>query len=181
MRKPHKEIKDGSVIEGLLNTCLVGRLATNGADGYPVCKPVNFAYHGGCIYIHTSKVGEKVDDIRRDPRVSFEADLPIAYIKAVNEPCEADYLYRSVIIKGKAYMVEDRGGKLIALNSLMKKYQPQGGYGEYLEEKLERTGIIRIEVVEMTGKEDLGGGKLREAALKAIKEGVPLPITLVRG
>ena len=168
-------------MEGLLDSCHVGRLATNGADGYPVCKPVNFAYHGGRIYIHTAKVGEKVEDIRRDERVSFEVDLPVAYIRAVNEPCEADYLYRSVIIKGKAGMVDDRGEKLAALNSLMRKYQPQGGWGEYLEEKFERTGIIRIEIVRMTGKEDLGSGKLRDAALKAITEGVPLPITLVRG
>jgi hypothetical protein len=38
----------------------------------------------------------------------------------------------------------------------MEKYQPEGGYGEFLGEKLDLTAIIRIDVKEMTGKEDVG-------------------------
>jgi hypothetical protein len=67
-----------------------------------------------------------------------------------------------------------------ALKSLMEKYQPEGGYGEFVEEKLKMTGIVRIDIEEMTGKEDLGREKLREAALDALEREVPLPVILRR-
>ncbi|MEK6690421.1 MAG: pyridoxamine 5'-phosphate oxidase family protein [Nitrospirota bacterium] len=178
MRRLKKEIKDKAVIIDLLNTCHVGRLGTIGKDGYPMVKPLNFAYHDGKIYFHTAKEGEKIEDIKRDNRVCFEVDLPIAYLKAKNQPCEADYLYRSVIIKGRAYIIEDKDEKLFGLKCLMQKYQPLGGYGDYLEEKLRITGIVRIDIEEMVGKEDLGKDEQREAVLKAFEDKVQLPIVL---
>jgi nitroimidazol reductase NimA-like FMN-containing flavoprotein (pyridoxamine 5'-phosphate oxidase superfamily) len=178
VRKANKEIKDVSVIVQLLKTCHVGRLGTIGSDGYPIVKPVNFAYHAGKIYFHTALAGEKIEDIRRDNRVCFEVDLPIAFVRAVNQPCEAAYLYRSVIIKGRASLAEDHGERTQAFKSLMDKYQPEGGYGPYPAEKLAMTGIVRIDVEEMTGKEDLGKGAHRDRALKALEQGLALPIVL---
>jgi hypothetical protein len=157
MRRSKKEIKDKSVIIELLNTSHVGRLGTITKDGYPMVKPLNFAYHNGRIYFHTAKEGEKIEDIKKDNRVCFEIDLPIAYVKGtMSDPCKAEYLYRSVIIKGKAYIVEDRDERILGLKCLMQKYQPQGGYGDFLEEKLSITGVVRIDIEEMVGKEDLG-------------------------
>jgi hypothetical protein len=60
----------------------------------------------------------------------------------------------------------------------MDKYQPEGGYGEYLNKKLAMTGIVRIDVVEITGKEDLGKGAHRDRALEALEQGLALPIIL---
>ena len=156
MRKANKEIKDLSVITRLLETCHVGRLGTNGKNGYPIVKPLNFVYQDGKIYFHTALAGEKIDDIKRDDRVCFEVDLPISYVKAKNQPCEAAYLYQSVIIRGRASFVEDRKEKLFALTCLMKKYQPEGGFGDIPEGKMARTGVVRIDIEEMKGKEDLG-------------------------
>lgn len=101
-------------------------------------------------------------------------------LKAKNQPCEADYLYRSVIIKGRAYIIEDRKENLFGLNCLMGKYQPEGGYGDYLEEKLKITGIVRIDIEEIVGKEDLGKDKLKDAALKALADKGHLPVVLNR-
>lgn len=185
MRRNKKEIKDRSVIVDLLNTCHVGRLGTIGKDGYPMVKPLNFAYVKGdgegfgSIYFHTAKEGEKIEDIKRDNRVCFEVDLPIAYVKGtMADPCKAKYLYRSVIIKGKAYIVEDRNERIFGLKCLMEKYQPEGGYGDFLEEKLQITGVVRIDIEEMVGKEDLGKDKLKEVVLKALEDKVQLPIVI---
>lgn len=164
MRRANKEIRDRSVIVDLLNTCHVGRLGTNSRDGYPMVKPLNFVYADNRIYFHTAREGEKMGDIRQDNRVCFELDLPIAYAKSDEDPCRAAYRYQSVIIRGRAHIIEDRQEKLSALSSLMKKYQPEGGYGEFPEEKLQMTGIVRIDIEEMTGKEDLGTGQARENA-----------------
>jgi uncharacterized protein len=178
MRKANKEITDRPVIEGLLRTCPVGRFVTNGRDGFPIAKPVNFSYLDGRIYFHSAQEGEKIEDIKRDDRVCFETDLPLAFIRARNQPCEASYLYRSVIIKGRASLVTEAQERAAAFRSLMEKYQPDGGYGAYLREKLGVTAIVRIEVLEMTGKEDLGKGELRSIVLDALERGRPLPLSL---
>lgn len=178
MRKHNKRITDANVIIDILKTAHVGRLGTLGSDGWPMVKPLNFAWHEGRIYFHCAPEGEKLEDIRRDSRVCFEVDLPIAYVKGtVENPCRAEYLYRSVILRGRACPVESRAEKVLALNALMKKYQPDGEWRDYPEEKLEITGIVRIDIEDMSGKEDLGKGELREQALHALESGEMLPVT----
>jgi nitroimidazol reductase NimA-like FMN-containing flavoprotein (pyridoxamine 5'-phosphate oxidase superfamily) len=178
MRVSKKEIKDPDVITGLLTQCHVGRLGTIGKDGSPMIKPLNFVYYGGKIYFHSAQEGEKIEDITRDSRVCFEVDLPIAYVKSLSIPCRADYLYRSIIIKGKAHIVEDKDESLSALKGLMEKYQPEGGYGEFPEEKLQLTTVVSIDIEEMTGKEDLGKDHERETVLGLLKHKTPTPAVL---
>jgi nitroimidazol reductase NimA-like FMN-containing flavoprotein (pyridoxamine 5'-phosphate oxidase superfamily) len=180
MRQAKKEIKDRGVVIGVLNDCQIGRLGTIGRDGYPMVKPLNFVYHEGRIYFHTAREGEKIEDMKRDSRVCFEAEQPIALVKSKGSPCRAEYLFRSVIVKGRAYLIEDASERLHGLALLMRKYQPEGGYGGFPEEKLKLTGVVRIDIEEMTGKEDLGKGQLKEDALKALQDKVPLPIVLER-
>ena len=170
MRVSKKEIKDKTIIAELLLESPVGRLATIGKDGYPVIKPLNFAYREGKIYFHSAREGEKIEHITGDNRVCFEVDLPITYVKSLSVPCKADYLYRSVIIKGKAHIVEGEDERLLALKYLMEKYQPEGGYGEFPEDKLQLTAIVGIDIEEMTGKEDLGKDSEREKVLDLLKQ-----------
>jgi len=60
----------------------------------------------------------------------------------------------------------------------MQKYQPEGGYGDFPEEKLKITGVVRIDVEAMTGKEDLGTDDIREEALKALAGKSALPVVI---
>jgi len=155
MRVVSREIGERDVMEGILRDCPVGRLGTVGGDGYPSVKPLNFVYLDGRIYFHSAQSGEKIDDMARDERVCFEVDLPTTFVKAEEHPCAADQLYRSVIIRGMAHLVGEREERLKALKGLMNKYQPEGGYGAFLEEKLAMTAVVRIDIVRMTGKERL--------------------------
>ena len=174
MRIAKKEIHDQNTIEELLAGASVGRLGTTGRDGYPMIKPLNFAYYRGRIYFHSATEGEKIEAIRRDSRVCFEVDIPIAYVKSTGIPCKADYLYRSVIIRGRAHIVTDREERVSALKALMQKYQPEGGHGAFTEDKLALTAVVRIDIAEMTGKQDLGKENERDAVLRILR-GVPLP------
>lgn len=155
MRVAKKEMRDREAIHEVLRQCAVGRLGTVGPDGFPMIKPLNYVFFDGAIYFHSAREGEKTDDIRRDNRVCFEVDLPIRFVKAAGNPCTAGYRYRSVIIKGRARIVEDRDERLAALAALMAKYQPDGGYGAFPEEKLALTAVVAIDIVEMTGKQDM--------------------------
>ncbi|MBI1921385.1 MAG: pyridoxamine 5'-phosphate oxidase family protein [Geobacter sp.] len=179
MRKQNKRITDADVIIDLLKSCHVGRLGTMGSDGWPMVKPLNFAWHEGSIYFHCALEGEKLEDIRRDSRVCFEVDLPIAYVKGTAEnPCRAEYLYRSVILRGRDSLVESRAEKVLALNALMHKYQPEGEWRDYPEEKLDITGIVRIDIEDMCGKEELGKGEMQAQALRILNSGEVLPVVI---
>ncbi|OPX98115.1 MAG: Pyridoxamine 5'-phosphate oxidase [Syntrophorhabdus sp. PtaB.Bin047] len=155
MRVAKKEIRDPATVTDLLKQCRVGRLGTIGADGSPMIKPLNFVYLDGDIYFHSAREGEKMDDIRREERVCFEIDLPVGYARTDASPCQAGYRYRSVIAKGRALVVEDRETRLRALKALMEKYQPEGGYGPFPEDKIALTAVVRIAIDHITGKEDL--------------------------
>ena len=180
MRRHEKEIHDKKVIDNLLGRSTVGRLGTAGRDGYPRIKPLNFVYVDHAIYFHSAREGEKIDDIRQDSRVCFEADLPIAYVKgSQDDPCRAGYLYQSVIICGRAVLVHNEIEQRKALSELMRKYQP-GGCAEFPEAKLAMTAVVRIDIETMTGKEDLGTGALRERVIAALREGTPLPMDVQR-
>jgi hypothetical protein len=142
-------------------------------------KPLNFVFHDGRIYFHTAKEGEKIDHLRQDSRVCFELDQAVAYVRgAAENPCKAEYLYRSVVAKGRAVIVEDEAERRAALSALMRKYQPEGGYGDFLPEKLAITGVVRIEIESLTGKEDLGKEQHREAVEAVLREGCVKPAVL---
>ena len=156
MRRPERKIEDKITIAELLERSPVGRIATVNPKGFPVIKPVNFAYWNVKIYIHSSIKGEKIRDIRRGSPVCFEIDQPIAYAPANGPACMAGYYYRSVIIKGKASLLRDEDKKLKILEKLMEKYQPEGGYGAMAPEIVKKTAVIEISIQEMTGKQRLG-------------------------
>jgi len=156
MRRRERELKNRETITAILEQSPVGRIATVNRKGFPVIKPVNFVYWDGKIYIHSSRKGEKMTDIRRGSPVCFEVDEPIAYVEARGPACGGSYYYRSIIAKGRAALVSRREKKLKILERMMEKYQPEGGYGEISEEILMKTAVIEILIKEITGKENLG-------------------------
>jgi len=156
MRHPEREIRNRETVTALLEKSQVGRMATVNRSGFPVIKPLNFLYWDGRIYIHSSMKGEKIEDIRRGSPVCFEVDEPIAYVSTRGSACSGNYYYRSIIIKGKAALVNRRDRKLKVLDKLMEKYQPEGGYRDIAEEVLKKTALIEISIHEITGKENLG-------------------------
>ena len=45
MRRKYYEVTDPEKINEILSSVNIGRLVTNGADGYPYITPVNFVYY----------------------------------------------------------------------------------------------------------------------------------------
>jgi len=67
-------------------------------------------------------------------------------------------LYISVVIKGNGSIVSDKKEKTIALNGLMKKYQPEGGYEPIKSDMnvLKGVEVIKIVPESLTGKYKIG-------------------------
>ena len=127
MRRNHSEVTDPKEIERILSLTNIGRLATVGQDGYPYITPVNYVSLGGKIYFHCAPKGEKLDNLRQNPRVCFEVDIPLSYIDRDLDParpaCQLHQYYHCVIIRGTATDVEDSDLKLAALNALIAKHE----------------------------------------------------------
>ena len=132
MRRKSCEVTDIKKIEKILASTNIGRLSTNGSDGYPYITPVNFVYYKKCIYFHTALKGEKLDNIARDSKVCFEVDVPLSYIEVDfnphKDPCRTHQFFHCVIMRGRARMVTDDKLKTAAMTALVEKHEGRSGF-----------------------------------------------------
>jgi nitroimidazol reductase NimA-like FMN-containing flavoprotein (pyridoxamine 5'-phosphate oxidase superfamily) len=123
---------------------------------------MNFVFINDVIYMHSHIRGEKLDNIRRNKKVGFEVDKNLEFLPSYfSDPTDAslaDTLYISVVIKGNGSIVSDREEKTTALNGLMKKYQPEGGYKQIKPEMevLKEVEVIKIVPESLKGKYKIG-------------------------
>ena len=134
--------------EEILRTANVGHLATTYADGTPYVVAVNYGWSGGRVYFHGAPRGDKLENIKRDPRVCFAVDLDGGLIPA-ELPCDAGIDFRSVVIFGRARLVEDAAEKLAALTAIAGQI---GQGGEVSPREAERTAVVAIEPEIITAK-----------------------------
>jgi len=52
----------------------------------------------------------------------------------------------------------------------MEKYQPEGGYGSFPEDKLEVTSVVCIDIAMITGKQDLGKEYEQQEVFQLLKD-----------
>jgi uncharacterized protein len=159
-----------------LNSQPVGRIASLDGNGYPQVIPMNFVYHDGAVYMHSHPFGEKLDNIRRNPNVGFEVDQHICFLPSYffhpTDASQADTLYISVVIKGKAELVHGNEEKALALNALMEKYQKEGRY-EALDANMpsvHEVAIIKVIPRDMRGKYKIGQHWTRPYRLKMARK-----------
>ena len=156
------EIKSKEKIIEFLSSQQTGRISSIDGDGYPQIIPMNFVFLNDAIYMHSHIRGEKLDNIRRNQKVGFEVDKSLEFLPSYfSDPTDAslaDTLYISVVIKGNANIVLDKEEKTTALNGLMKKYQPEGGYEPIKPEMdvLDEVVVIKIISESLKGKYKIG-------------------------
>ena len=156
------EIKYKEKIIEFLDTESTGRIASIDTNGFPQIIPMNFVFINDVIYLHSHIRGEKLENIKRNGKVGFEVDRNLEFLPSYffdpNDASLADTLYISVVMKGTCIIVEDNEEKVLALNGLMKKYQPEGGYEPMNPEMdvLNEVAVIKIVPNTMRGKYKVG-------------------------
>ena len=156
------EIKSKEKIIEFLSSQQTGRISSIDENGYPQIIPMNFVFISDAIYMHSHVRGEKLDNIRRNQKVGFEVDKNLEFLPSYfSDPTDAslaDTLYISVVIKGNASIISDKEEKTTALNGLMKKYQPEGGYEPIKPEMdvLDEVVVIKIVPKSLRGKYKIG-------------------------
>jgi len=156
------EIKSKEKIIEFLSSQQTGRIASIDKNGFPQIVPMNFVFINDVIYLHSHIRGEKLDNIRRNKKVGFEVDKSLEFLPSYfSDPTDAslaDTLYISVVIKGNASIISDKKEKTNALNGLMKKYQPEGGYEPIKPDMdvLKEVEVIKIIPESLRGKYKIG-------------------------
>lgn len=132
-------------------------MAVSGDDDYPYAVPVNYAYDGISIYIHSAAQGHKIDALKRNPKCSLcivDKDDVI--------PEEFTSYFRSVIVFGKAHFVESTDEKIAALRLLGDKYSPGIDPEAEIARFIKSVCIVRIDIDSVTGKEAIELMKARK-------------------
>lgn len=156
------QIKSYDKVKEFLQQEHVGRISTIDENGYPQIIPMNFVFLNDIVYMHSHPRGEKIQNFKRNDKVGFEVDRELEFLPSYFEDPKnaslADTLYISVVIKGIASLVNDRDEKTLALNGLMKKYQPEGGYDPITSDMrvLDGVAVIKIIPKSLHGKYKIG-------------------------
>ncbi len=184
------EIKSPQKIAEFLNSEHVGRVASTDKEGFPQIIPMNFVFINEAIYMHSYTRGEKLDNIRANPKVGFEVDREVeflpSYFSSPTDASQADTLYISVVIKGDGIIVNDMNEKTMALNALMEKYQPEGRYDKLTPDMpvINEVAIIKVIPKTIKGKYKIGQhmekSSRTELAKKILERNSPTAITTIQ-
>jgi nitroimidazol reductase NimA-like FMN-containing flavoprotein (pyridoxamine 5'-phosphate oxidase superfamily) len=170
------EIKSKEKLIEFLNNQETGRICSIDKDGYPQIIPMNFVYVNDVVYMHSHTRGEKLENIKQNSKVGFEVDQSLEFLPSYfthpTDASQADTLYISIVIKGTGMIVNDRKEKTLALNALMKKYQPEGGYESINSEMkvVDEVAIIKVVPATMRGKYKVGQHLEKRTRLEIAKK-----------
>ncbi len=150
MRRRDREITDIKEIEKILENAFVCHLGLVDGDR-PYVVPMNYAYHGGAIYIHCASKGRKLDILAKNNKVCFEMEFtPGTIVENGDQPCEWGTKFRSVIGNGRAVILETNEEKTAGLNIIVGRFSD--GKFAFPEHEVLATTVIRIDIEDMTGK-----------------------------
>lgn len=150
MRRKRQQMDAADCIE-LLKNGTSGVLAVNGEDGYPYTVPLNYVYEDGKLYFHCATSGHKMDAILKDGKVSF---CVVGMEQIV--PSKFTTYYQSVVVFGKASVVEEDAEKMEAAVKLADRFSPEETHAARDAEisgAWKALSIVRIDIVHMTGKQ----------------------------
>lgn len=170
VREPQRGVYDRETINKILDeglVCHVGFLA----DGQPFVIPTLYARVGDAIYFHGSAASrmlrgvsespkqetDKSDDPSMQPNVCVTVTLVDGIVLA-RSVFNHSMNYRSVVVLGKATLVDEPEEKLEALRAFTEKILPHrwDDARQPNEKELKATSILRLPITEASAKVRVG-------------------------
>lgn len=139
-----------SEVSNLLDRMDVGAISTIGEDGFPYTVPVNHVVVDGMVYIHGRRLGEKMDNLKRDARVCFTVWDRKGYEDCGELACDTTTVYECVVVRGHVEFIDDDETKSKVLLALVDKLAP--GKKGMDAKKVPPTAVYRIVPETVTGK-----------------------------
>ena len=156
MRRVDREVTERSELLGILKGCRVCHIGmTEGNRPYVI--PMNFGAeweeNGVVIYLHCAREGKKLEILRGNPNVCFEADCSHNLIEA-NKACGYGYEFSSVIGSGRVEILEDPTEKAHGLSCLM--FHQTGKHFSFTDTETDSVSVLKIKLEDFSGKRHTG-------------------------
>lgn len=163
VRRRDRAVEDEAWIRAFLRQAPYGVVASE-SGGQPFVNPVVFAYdeESNALYFHTGRKGRIFANIAANPRVCFSACRMLGVESDVSA-ASCDVQYESVIVFGRARVLDDDAQAERGLLLLLEKYLPDLRYGEdyraITAEQLARTAVYRVEIEAWSGKRNVAAAQ----------------------
>ncbi len=149
IRRKDREITDSNLLRQILKSTTYVTVALC-MDNEPYLVSLSHGYDEkrDCIYFHCAAEGKKIDYIKANNKVWGQAILDYA-VKG-----ECKYVYTCVHFSGKVTLLTDIDEKRQAIECMIRQLSanPEEKIAKLKSEKLEKTGIGRIDIEHLTGK-----------------------------
>jgi len=153
VREPHRGVYDRETVyrildEGLL--CHIGFVA----DGQPFVIPTSYGREEANLYIHGSAASRMLRQMQKDGASVCVAVTLLDGLVLARSVFNHSMNYRSVVILGRATLVDDPEEKLAALRVLSEHILP-GRWDDARqpnERELKQTSVLRIPIEEFSAK-----------------------------
>jgi nitroimidazol reductase NimA-like FMN-containing flavoprotein (pyridoxamine 5'-phosphate oxidase superfamily) len=156
VRRADRAVEDEQWIVALLERSAMGFLATV-FEGQPFINSNLFVYDPAAhaIFLHTARKGRTRTNVEHNPHVCFTV-AEMGRLLPAEVALEFSVEYRSVVVFGRACVVEDEAEAAAALQMLLDKYfahlHPGRDYRPPVTEELKRTNVLRVDVDSWSGK-----------------------------
>jgi uncharacterized protein len=150
MRRKDKEITDQKLLEEILSTSILCRIAMVD-NGIPYIVPLNYGYFNNALFIHSASTGKKIEILKNNNRVCFEIENSVEIIKH-NEACHWGTKYRSLIGYGTVDIIENFELKKTGLDIIMKQHG-NTDINIYNENNINAIVILKLNIESISGKQ----------------------------
>lgn len=162
MRRKRQELSVEEAI-AILERNDHGVLALQGEEAYPYAVPVNHLYYQGKLYFHgTKQGGHRLEVLRQNAYLSY---CVIDHAELVPE--EVTAYFRSVILFGRARLLETKEEQMAILQALGERYS--GDFPEAIAKTMEKEGpytmVVEVNIDHMTAKESIELVRAREGSV----------------
>lgn len=145
-------------IRGILQRGQIAHIASSW-DGQPFVTPTTFFYDqaGHRLIFHSNIAGRIRANIEHNPKVCVEVS-EMGKVLPSNVALEFSLQYRSVMVFGTAYLIEDNEERISVLHQLIGKYFSEMKLGKdyrpVTEKELRQTSVYEIKIESWSGKEN---------------------------
>lgn len=155
MKKKEREITDkNTIIEILKNGKFAMISMCRANEPYIVTLSYGFDLKRNSLYFHSTKEGLKVEFLRENSNVCGAIVNDLGYVMN-----DCSHKYRSIVFWGKMTTVEDLEEKKYGFNIILNHLEEDPGKikKRFLknEQAYDNIYIMRLNIIEMTGKESL--------------------------
>ncbi len=157
MRRSDRAVDDQAWIVDLLQRAPLGFLATV-HEGQPFINGNLFVYDKAdhAIYMHTGRKGRTRANVEAEGQVCFTV-TEMKRLLPAPVALEFSVEYNSVVIFGRACVVQDEAAATRILQMILDKYfahlRPGDDYRPPIPEELKRTSVFAIDIEDWTGKQ----------------------------